>query len=63
LYNISYDLPIGAKVHLKDEAAEVVHEVQGYEWYQETGNVIFKDGAKLNMDRLEMVSRISENSY
>ncbi|MDR2043463.1 MAG: hypothetical protein LBQ15_03685 [Clostridium sp.] len=67
LYRLSHDLPIGSKVRFpaaetaQGEAAqgETTHEVLGYEWYQGSGNVLFRDGSRLSMDRLDQVIQVS----
>lgn len=58
LHRISFDLPIGSKVCLNDDRDKAVHEVQGYEWYRDTGNVLFRDGTKLSMDQMDSITKL-----
>lgn len=53
LYNIIYDYPIGSKVHIQGETENTLHEVSGYEWYNNTGILIFEDGSKVNIGKLK----------
>lgn len=51
-------LPIGIKLHLKDDDVGVIHEIYGYELLTDHANIIFKDGTKLNMARLELIQEV-----
>lgn len=53
LFCMIYILPIGTKLKLKEDPKE--HEVSGYEWFNNGGNVILKDGTKLDMKKLELL--------
>lgn len=59
LYNIMTRCPIGATLSLSDDDPGTVREVHGYEWFGGTGNIIFKDGSKLNMERLELIVEVA----
>lgn len=59
LYNIMARYPIGTKLRLSDDDPDTVREVYGYEWFGGTGNIIFKDGIKLNMGRLELIAEVA----
>lgn len=56
LYNIIYLLPIGTKVFLRTDTQNVAREVIGYEWVYQSGNILFKDGYKLSMNRLDLIA-------
>lgn len=58
LFKIIDKLPIGTKLHLKDDDIGVIHEVHGYELFADHTNIIFKDGTKLNMARLELIEEL-----
>lgn len=53
LFCYIYNCPIGTKLRLKEDPSE--HEVSGYEWFNKGGNIIFKDGSKLDMTRFEQL--------
>lgn len=63
LYNIIYCLPIGTKVFLKHDCNNVAREVAGYEWFYQSGNILFKDGYKLSMNRLDQIVFVDQNPY
>lgn len=44
--------PIGAKVNVKKEKAERQREIIGYEYYNSTGYLLFRDNEKINVDCL-----------
>ena len=50
--------PIGTKVRIKDDDPGIIHEVNGYEWFGDAGNIIFRDGTKLNMRRIELIEEV-----
>lgn len=50
--------PIGTKFRLTDDDPGTIHEVYGYEWFEDSGNIIFQDGTKLNMSRLDLVEEV-----
>lgn len=50
--------PIGTKVKLTDDGIDVVHEVYGYELFADCTNIVFKDGIKLNMKRIELIAEV-----
>ena len=54
-------LPIGTKLHLKDDDMGVIHEIHGYELFADYANIIFKDGTKLNIARLEFIEELMVN--
>lgn len=60
LFKIIAKLPIGTKVHLKDDDTGVIHEIHGYEWFSDHANIIFRDGTKLSMARLELIQEVLE---
>ena len=55
-------LPIGTRVHLKDDDAGVIHEIHGYELFADHANIIFKDGTKLNVARLDLIQEVLDDS-
>lgn len=57
-FSIIYNLPIGAMVHLRDDGPEENHQVHGYEWFATDANVIFTDGTKLSVKRLELIEKV-----
>lgn len=57
-FSIIYTLPIGAVVRLKNDGPEVIHEVRGYEWTARDANIIFSDGTKLSISRLELIEGV-----
>ena len=50
--------PIGTKVRIKEDDPGTIHEVYGYEWFGDAGNIIFRDGTKLNMRRIELIEEV-----
>ena len=50
--------PICTKVRIKDDDPRIIHEVYGYEWLGDAGNIIFRDGTKLNMRRIELIEEV-----
>lgn len=60
LYNIIYCLPVGTRVFLKHDCKNVAREVIGYEWFYDTGNVLFRDGSKLSMNRLDLIAALDQ---
>lgn len=59
LYSIMARYPIGTKLRLSDDDPGTVREVHGYEWFGGSGNLIFKDGNKLSMARLELILEVA----
>lgn len=59
LYNIMARYPIGTKIRLSDDDPDTIRQVHGYEWFGGTGNIIFRDGGKLNMARLELIVEVA----
>ena len=55
LYNVIYFYPIGTKVNLKNNGEEPPKEIHGYEWFSNTGNILFRDGTKLSMNQLDQI--------
>ena len=47
--------PIGTKMRLKDDDPGIIREVYGYEWIADSANIIFRDGTRLNMHRLDLI--------
>ena len=45
-------------MRIKDDDPRTVNEVYGYEWYGDAGNIIFLDGTKLNMRRIELIEEV-----
>lgn len=58
VFSVIYNLPIGTKVILQGDYPGTVHEVYGYEWFAKDANIIFKDGGKLNISRLELITQV-----
>ena len=50
--------PIGTKVRIADDDPGTIHEVYGYEWFGDAGNIIFRDGTKLNMRWIELIEEV-----
>ena len=50
--------PIGTKVRIKDDDPGTIHEVYGYEWFGDGGNILFLDGGRLNMKRLDLITEV-----
>ena len=50
--------PIGTKMRIRDDDPGIIHEVYGYEWFGDSGNIIFRDGTKLNMRRIELIEEV-----
>lgn len=48
LFNVIHTHPIGTKLKFLENSE--VKEINGYEWVNDTCNLIFKDGTKLNME-------------
>lgn len=55
LFNIIHTHPVGTRLRFLDN--NEIKEIAGYEWIHNTCNIIFSDGVKLNIHRLELVSR------
>ena len=45
-------------MRIKDDDPGTIHEVYGYEWFGDAGNIIFRDGTKLNMRRIELIEEV-----
>ena len=58
VFNISAVYPPGTKLRIKDDDPGIIHEVYGYEWFGDAGNIIFLDGTKLNMRRIELIEEV-----
>lgn len=58
LYNIIYFLPIGTRVFLRTDSQNIAREVIGYEWVYNSGNILFKDGYKLDMNKLNLIALV-----
>lgn len=58
VFRIMAVYPIGTIVRVKDDYPGNTHEVYGYEWFGDSGNIIFRDGTKLNMRRLELIEEV-----
>lgn len=58
VFSVSALYPIGTKIRLADDDPGTIHEVYGYEWFEDSGNIIFRDGTKLNMSRLDLVEEV-----
>ena len=50
--------PIGTPPRTKDDDPGITHEAYGYEWFGDAGNIIFRDGTKLNMRRIELIEEV-----
>lgn len=50
---------IGTKIRLSDDDPSTIHEVCGYEWFADHASIIFKDGSKLNVKRLELIAEVA----
>lgn len=57
IYAIIAKLPIGTEVRLKDDPS-VKHIIHGYEWFDTDANIIFRDGTKLSIKRLELIAEV-----
>lgn len=53
MINLMAQYPIGASLHLKEDYPNMKHEVIGYEWFAGNANILFRDGTKINIDRLK----------
>lgn len=60
VYSTSEKCPIGTKLRLMDDDVGVIHEVFGYEWFADSANIIFKDGGKLNLERMDLIVEVME---
>ena len=49
---------IGTKLRLKDDYPFVVRVVSGYEVYENETYLLFEDGSKLNIKRLEDIKEV-----
>ena len=58
VFGITAVYPIGTKVRIADDDPGTIHEVYGYEWFGDSGNIIFRDGTKLNMRRIELIEEV-----
>ena len=50
--------PIGTKIRIKGDNPGTIHVVYGYEWIGDSGSIIFRDGTKLNMRRIELIEEV-----
>lgn len=50
--------PIGTKLRLKDDYPFVIRVVSGYEVYENETYLLFEDGSKLNIKRLEDIKEV-----
>lgn len=57
-FSIMAVYPPGTKMRLKDDDRDTIHEVYGYEWFADGANIIFKDGGRLNLKRLELIEEV-----
>lgn len=51
--------PIGTKLRIKDDDPGTIHDVYGYELFSEHANIIFHDGPKLSIGRLELIQEVT----
>lgn len=58
IFEIMEHYPIGTKMRIKDDDPGIIHEVFGYEWFADSANIIFRDGTKLNMRRMELIEEV-----
>lgn len=58
VFSIMALYPIGTKMRIKDDDPGIIHEVFGYEWFADSANIIFRDGTKLNMRRIELIEEV-----
>ena len=40
---------------MKNDTSAAPREIQGYEWFSNTGNILFRDGDKLSMNQLDRI--------
>lgn len=59
VYSIPEIYPIGTKVRLSDDYPGIIHEVLGYEHFADYSNIVFKDGSKLNVNRLDLIAEVA----
>ena len=58
VFRIMAVYPIGTKMRIKYDDPGVIYEVYGYEWIRDTFNIIFRDGTKLNMSRIDLIEEV-----
>ena len=58
VYSIPEKYPIGTKMRIKDDDPGIIHEVHECEWIRDTFNIIFRDGTKLNMSRIDLIEEV-----
>lgn len=56
--SIQESYPIGTRLRLLDDDPGVVHEVYGYERSAGGDFILFKNGIKLNILRLELIEEV-----
>lgn len=56
--SISEKYPIGTKLRLENDDPGIVREVYGYECCRDYANIIFVDGSKLSMERLDLIVEV-----
>ena len=59
IYSIMARYPIGTMVRLSDDDPNTIRQVHGYEWFANHANIIFKDGSKLNVNRLDLIAEVA----
>ena len=58
IFEIMEHYPIGTKMRIKNDYKRIVREVRGYEWFGDGGNILFLDGGRLNMKRLDLITEV-----
>lgn len=59
IFNVMAVYPIGKKLRLADDDPGTIREVYGYECFDNHANIIFKDGSKLSLSRLDLVVEVA----
>lgn len=59
VFSFAESYPIGTRIRLADDYPGAVHEVCGYEWYDDRMYILFKDGTKLSHSRLDLILEVA----
>lgn len=56
---IEFTYPIGTRLSLKNDYLGESHVVKGYSYYDGSGYLLFEDGGKLSIRRLDLITAVN----
>ena len=54
-----HKLPIGSRVHLKDDYPDTIHEIYGYTLNANGAYMEFRDGTRLDLTNVEQIAEVA----